>query len=103
MVVASMALMGRYLYWRYTATLPSPEDLLDWIAGATFIAIETLALLAGGLSLFFLGGVRDRSAESDAHRGWVAEQPRPPLVDVFICTYNEEERLVERTIVAALA
>jgi cellulose synthase (UDP-forming) len=34
---------------------------------------------------------------------WLAEQPRPPLVDVFICTYNEDETILERTIVGALA
>ena len=35
--------------------------------------------------------------------GWLTSQPIPPLIDVFICTYNEEEAILERTVVGALA
>ncbi len=35
--------------------------------------------------------------------GWLTSQPTPPLIDVFICTYNEEEAILEQTIVGALA
>ncbi len=100
--VASLAMMGRYLFWRYTDTLADPSDTLNWIAGLTFVGIETLALASAALALLFLSRVRDRSAEADAHADWLESQDEPPLVDVFICTYNEEERLLERTIIAAL-
>ena len=37
-----------------------------------------------------------------SNAAWLARQPRQPLVDVFICTYNEEQAILERTIVGAL-
>jgi cellulose synthase (UDP-forming) len=34
---------------------------------------------------------------------WLDANDPPPLVDVFICTYNEEEAILERTIIGAVA
>ena len=101
LIAVSIALLGRYLWWRYTATLPPSSQPLNFAAGIIFIFIETVALLSAAISLFFLTGVRDRSREADEHRDWVRNEPKPPLVDVLICTYDEEERLLERTILGA--
>src|SRR3954467_6971059 len=42
-------------------------------------------------------------ASPDHNTPWLLARPKPPLVDIFICTYNEEEAILERTIVGALA
>ena len=34
---------------------------------------------------------------------WLDAREPPPLVDVFICTYNEDEAILERTIIGALS
>jgi cellulose synthase (UDP-forming) len=101
LITVSIALVGRYLWWRYTATLPPSSEPLNFAAGIIFIAIETVALLSAAISMFFLTGVRDRSGEADEHRDWVRDEPKPPLIDVLICTYDEEERILERTILGA--
>ena len=95
-------LMGRYLLWRYQYTLPPMSEPVNWIAGWLFIIIETLALASAAIGLLFLSRVRDRSAEADVHEGWERGGGKSPLIDVLICTYNEEQRIVERTIIGAI-
>jgi cellulose synthase (UDP-forming) len=97
------ALMWRYIVWRWTQSLPPIELSLDTFASLTFVGVETLALIGSTISLFFLTRVRNRTREVEANMGWLTAQPVPPLIDVFICTYNEEEAILERTIVGALA
>jgi cellulose synthase (UDP-forming) len=61
-------------------------------------------MLAGTtISLVFLARLSDRSPDADRNVAWLAELSPPPLVDVFICTYNEEAAILERTIVGALS
>jgi cellulose synthase/poly-beta-1,6-N-acetylglucosamine synthase-like glycosyltransferase len=102
LAAVSVALMGRYVLWRYGHTLPPSSEPLNWIAGWTFALIESIALASAAVSMLFLSRVRDRSAESDAHASWIRRRDRPPLVDVLICTFNEEQRIVERTILGAM-
>jgi len=102
-VALVLALMWRYLLWRWFSTLPPFGFTLDTLVALVFIFVETAALVGGTISFFFLSRVRDRSAEVEANLGWLTSQPTPPLVDVFICTYNEEEAILEQTIVGALA
>ena len=59
-------------------------------------------MVGSTISLIFLTRTTDRSAEVDQHLAWLEARTPPPLVDVFICTYNEEEAILERTIVGAL-
>ena len=42
---------------------------------------------------------KERSGEVEAHKRWF--EPNAPLIDVFICTYNEEAAILERTIIGA--
>ena len=51
----------------------------------------------------FLTRIRNRTGEVEANLPWLLDQETPPLVDVFICTYNEEEAILERTMIGALA
>jgi len=93
----------RYMLWRWTSTLPPLAWSLDCVVGLIFVTVETFALLGSTLSLATLARLKSRSGEVDRNAEWLAGQPRPPLVDVFICTYNEDETILERTIVGALA
>jgi cellulose synthase (UDP-forming) len=99
---AGVLLMWRYIAWRWTSSLPPLGLSLDWIVGVIFAATETLALFGTTLSLFFLTRLRSRTPDVEANMGWLTAQKIPPLIDVFICTYNEEEAILERTIVGAL-
>lgn len=100
MVTVAMALMGRYFVWRVTDTLPPAGLTVDFAAGLLFIVVESTTLFAAVLALMFLSRTRDRTAEVEANKPWLASIA-PPLVDLFICTYNEEEAILERTIVGA--
>jgi cellulose synthase (UDP-forming) len=102
-IAISGALMWRYILWRWTQSLPPLELSLNAFAGLLFAGAESLALVGATISLAFLTRSRDRTPEVAANMGWLTAQPIPPLIDVFICTYNEEEAILERTIVGALA
>src|SRR5450631_4560370 len=62
-IAAGIALMWRYIFWRWTASLPPIGLSLDWIAGVTFAAAESLALCGTTFSLFFLTRVRSRTSD----------------------------------------
>jgi cellulose synthase (UDP-forming) len=98
-----IALMARYMWWRVCCTLPPAAPSLEWGIGLLYLLVEALAVFAGMMSLFFLTRTRNRSAEADAHAAWFEDQPVAPLIDVLICTYNEEQEIVERTIIGALS
>jgi cellulose synthase (UDP-forming) len=102
-VAAIIILMWRYMLWRWTSTLPPPALSLDFVVGVVFVTVETLAAAGSTISLVFLSRLKSRSADVERNKSWLAAQSPPPLVDVFICTYNEEEAILERTIVGALA
>ncbi len=102
-VALVQALMWRYIIWRWTSTLPPFGFTLDTLVALIFIFVETAALVGATISFFFLSRVTDRAAEVEANLGWLTALPAPPLIDVFICTYNEEEAILEQTIVGALA
>ena len=103
MVVVIVVLMWRYMFWRWSSTLPAPELSLDFAVGLIFVVIETLAVLGSTINLMFVSRLKDRSPDADRNLAWLAVQPQLPLVDVFICTYNEEAAILERTIVGALS
>jgi cellulose synthase (UDP-forming) len=102
-IAICIVLMWRYLIWRWTSTLPPFGLSLDWIAGVIFSTVESLSLIGTTVSLFFLTRTSNRSDEVEANMRWLTAHKIPPLIDVFICTYNEEEAILERTIVGALA
>jgi cellulose synthase/poly-beta-1,6-N-acetylglucosamine synthase-like glycosyltransferase len=102
-VAVTVVLMWRYVIWRWTSTLPPLGLTLDFVVGLIFVVIETAALTGSTIGLVFMSRLRSRSADVERNKTWLAELPKPPLVDVFICTYNEEAAILERTIVGALA
>ncbi|HZW72727.1 MAG TPA: glycosyltransferase, partial [Caldimonas sp.] len=102
-VAITMAFTLRYTWWRISATLPTIDSSAESIVCLLFLIAEVTVLVGTTITVMFLGRVSNRSAEADANVAWLRQQPRMPLVDVFICTYNEDATILERTIVAALA
>jgi cellulose synthase (UDP-forming) len=101
MVAVMIALMWRYMLWRWFATLPSVAQTSDFAVGVVFALIETLMMCGSTVSLVFLARLSDRTADVDRNAAWLETLAPQPLVDVFICTYNEEEAILERTIIGA--
>lgn len=92
----------RYVWWRATETLAPPGLTWDFAASWSLFGLE-LAALTGSLSAFvIMSRLRERSAEADAHAGWWAPAPAPKVA-VLIATYNEEQEVLERSIVGAQA
>jgi len=102
-IVVVLLLTVRYLYWRVTETIPSWDNPVDFVAGWLFFLIELGAVSGSILSYITLTRTKDRSAEADANTSWLFSKERLPLVDVFICTYNEEREILERTMLGACA
>ena len=96
-----LALTVRYLLWRVTVTIPPISDTTDFIVGCLFFAIECAAVTGSIISYITLTRTKQRSSEVDANSEWLASLEKPPLVDVFICTYNEEREILERTMLGA--
>jgi cellulose synthase (UDP-forming) len=103
MVGVMVVLMWRYMLWRWMGTLPPPGLTLEYGVGVVFAVVETAMMAGTTISLVFLARLSNRSPDADRNASWLAELSPPPLVDVFICTYNEEAAILERTIVGALS
>ncbi len=100
-MAASLALLARYFVWRATSTLPPAGLTLDFAFGLIFLLVESTGLASGALSAIFLCRTRERSPDAERNRRWLDALAQKPLIDVFICSYNEEESILERTIICA--
>jgi cellulose synthase (UDP-forming) len=90
----------RYLYWRCNFTLPPDQSWAEKIWSWGFLGMEVGTVVSTTLVQFFMSRHIDRKEIADARK----DSPllnRP--VDVFIATYNEEQMILERTIVGARA
>jgi cellulose synthase (UDP-forming) len=102
-VIVCLAVMWRYLSWRIYQTLPPAELSADFALGLLFLSVEFLSATGATISLIVLTRTRSRTQEADRDAEWLNGLPHRPLVDVLICTYNEDETILERTIVGAQA
>src|SRR5260370_3888234 len=59
-------------------------------------------MLSTTMSLFFLTKIRNRTPDVEANLPWLRSQSAP-LVDVLICTFNENRLILEQTIVGAMS
>jgi len=98
----ALVLTWQYMIWRALVTVPSFAHPLDAIVGVIFLLFEVLTTIGTTSTLVTLTQVNRRTQEADAATPWLMAQDPPPLVDVFICTYNEEQAILEKTIIAAL-
>ncbi|MCA1530242.1 glycosyltransferase [Bradyrhizobium yuanmingense] len=99
LAIVSVTLLLRYLYWRIMSTLPPPRLTVDAVIGYPFMLLEAASLVAVALSLLFLSRTRDRTGAAKVDGR--TTDPGAPLIDVLICTYNEERGILERTIIGA--
>ncbi|HWE25304.1 MAG TPA: UDP-forming cellulose synthase catalytic subunit [Myxococcales bacterium] len=97
LIVLSVAVTGRYLYWRITTTAAAGWSL-DTVLAATLLAAElyscAMLLLAYAQSIARLPRGPVPMPEDVA---------RWPTVDVFVPTYNESLETVRATVLAAAA
>jgi cellulose synthase (UDP-forming) len=98
-ILICVALGWRYMFWRVLYTIPSADRPVDFITGAIFTAVEALTMVGATASHLFLTRTRNRSADADRSVSKLLAQPTLPRVDVLICTYSEDEDILERTII----
>lgn len=98
LVTFALVMTWNYLLWRFT-TLPQFGSA-DWLFGAAFLGTELLTAIGGTITWILLTRSSSRSAAVAANMPWL-RQARP-LVDVLICTYNEDRAILERTIIGAM-
>ncbi|NJO33156.1 MAG: glycosyltransferase [Rhodospirillales bacterium] len=102
-IAVSITLGWQYMFWRVTQTLPDAGFTADYVVGVLFVTVEALALLSTSLSFFFLTRIRNRTKDVEDNMSWLMSQPVLPRVDVLVCTYNEDDNILEQTIVGAMA
>jgi cellulose synthase (UDP-forming) len=97
-------LLMRYAVWRVVATMP-PSDLgFETLFAWVFLAFELTAIVYTLMSIHMLVGRRDNTPLADLGEAELRRRgDKVPAVDVFICTYNEELAVLEKTIIAAQA
>jgi cellulose synthase (UDP-forming) len=100
LVAISLILTWRYLLWRITA-LPQFGMSADWLFGISFFGAELLTGIGGTITWILLSRRSSWSATVEANTPWLVQTR--PLVDVLICTYNEDLAILERTIIGAMA
>ena len=98
-----LAIIWRYLLWRIFHTLPPVDASIDFAVGVVFLVVEVLCAIGTSISMIALTRTRSRTSDADRNMQWLERLPHPPLVDVLICTYNEDEEILERTIIGAQA
>lgn len=96
MILMSVVVASRYLWWRYTATL-NWNSSLDLTFGILLLAAETYAWITLMLGYVQTGWRLDRKPVQ-----LPADQAQWPTVDVFIPTYNEPLAVVRNTLYAAM-
>jgi cellulose synthase (UDP-forming) len=98
LVSFALVMTWNYLLWRFT-TLPRFGSI-DGLLGTTFLGAELLTGIGGTITWILLTRSSSRSATVGANMLWV-RQTRP-LVDVLICTYNEDRAILERTLIGTM-
>jgi len=96
LIVLSLTVSCRYLWWRYTSTL-NWDDPLSLILGVLLIAAETYAWVVLVLGYFQTLWPLNRQPIS-----MPADLRQWPTVDLLIPTYNEPLSVVRPTLYAAL-
>jgi len=99
LIALALLLNWRYILWRIVDTVPE-FGTAEWLLGTTFLTFEVLTALGATMTWIILARIRSRSELATANTPWMSKHK--PLVDVLICTYNEEESILERTIIGAM-
>jgi cellulose synthase (UDP-forming) len=106
LLIATLAVILRYLIWRFSETLPLPGTGLAEASFAWFlIVVEALVWFDTALLFLMVSRRRDNSeaASNGEKRLRSSSSFDLPHVDVFIATYNEDLDVLEKTIFGATA
>ena len=85
----------RYMYWRWTSTLPSASDPLAFGLGLVLLTAEMYCVVILAISLTINADPLERPPLERE------DDEALPIVDVLIPTYNEDEYILATTIAAA--
>lgn len=99
-IIFAISAALNYMFWRVTNTIPSPDEPISFIAGLLFFTVEFCTTVGTILSLVTLTRVKNRTEEVNQNLQ-ALDGSKAPLVDVFICTYNEGRDVLEPTMVGA--
>lgn len=95
LIVLSLLVSGRYIWWRYTATLHWNTSQ-DMVFGLVLVAAETYSWL-----VLVLGYMQTAWPLRRSLAPLPVDRTLWPVVDVFIPTYNEDLNVVRPTVYAA--
>ncbi|MCB1528470.1 MAG: glycosyltransferase [Hyphomicrobiaceae bacterium] len=101
-ILLSVFLMWRYMIWRITETLPPVGYTLEFGIGIVFLVIEVLSVISATLAMLWMTRTRSRRKDADKGVRRLRRDGAAPLIDVFICTYNEEREVLLPTMLAAM-
>ncbi|PLC48379.1 UDP-forming cellulose synthase catalytic subunit [Pollutimonas subterranea] len=96
LIVLSVTISGRYIWWRYTSTL-NWSNGLDATLGMLLLMAETYSWV-----VLLMGYVQTAWPLNRAPSPLPADTEQWPIVDLMIPTYNEGLSIVEPTVYAAL-
>jgi cellulose synthase (UDP-forming) len=99
-VLAMIALIARYMFWRMTVTVPWGHSDSAAVYMQVIAVIELAWLLEMIHSYMFFWAPSGKPLRS-GHLATVAASLDAASIDVFIPTYNEGREILERTIMAA--
>ncbi|GGB26008.1 cellulose synthase catalytic subunit (UDP-forming) [Tistrella bauzanensis] len=96
LVMIGAFVVARYLAWRTLSTLPPTDDLLAFIPGIILYGAEIYAIV-----MFFVNNfvVIDPVTRKSPPLPEAAEDL--PSIDVFVPSYNEDDALIETTLIGA--
>lgn len=97
LIVLSLVVSSRYVYWRVTETLYL-DNLLDFVFGLGLFCAELYAWIVLAIGFFQTAWPLERKPVA-----MPSDQGQWPSVDIFIPTYNEPLKVVKPTVLAALA
>ena len=95
-------LTWRYILWRFTDTLPPVSLRFESLYAWGFSLTEALACLGWTFGFINLSRTKSRSDVATRQRSWLLASKHLPRIDVLITTYNEEERILLRSMIGAL-
>jgi len=100
-IVITMTL--RYMWWRWTDTLIDEWGTVQGVYIFACFALELVISADMLLGMVVLSRTIDRRSQADEGEAWARAQPVTslPSVDVLIPTFNEDQDVLERTIVGA--
>lgn len=96
LIVLSVTISGRYMWWRYTSTL-NWNSRLDVALGLLLLMAETYSWV-----VLVMGYVQTAWPLNRSPAPLPADTELWPIVDLMIPTYNEDLSIVEPTVYAAL-